>query len=51
MTMGFVVTYIPGSGMALYCLQSKDNKTKPCMFKEMKTMLVAPLQTSAGDQQ
>jgi hypothetical protein len=52
LTMGFVVTYISLEvAWHFTACKIKDKKIKPCMFKEIKTMLVAPLQTSAGDRQ
>ena len=52
LTMGFVVTYLSLEvAWHFTACKNKDKKIKPCMFKEIKTMLVAPLQTSAGDRQ
>jgi hypothetical protein len=52
LTMGFVVTYISLEvAWHFTACKIKDKKIKPCMFKEIKTMLVAPLQTSAGNRQ
>jgi hypothetical protein len=52
LTMGFVVTYLSLEvAWHFTACKIKDKKIKPCMFKEIKTMLVAPLQTSAGDRQ
>ncbi|MBV9178600.1 MAG: hypothetical protein JO297_16360 [Nitrososphaeraceae archaeon] len=52
LTMGFIVTYLSLEvAWHFTACKVKDKKIKPCMFKEMKTMLVAPLQTSAGDRQ
>lgn len=52
LTMGFIVTYLSLEvAWHFTACKVKDKKTKPCMFKEIKTMLVAPLQTSAGDRQ
>jgi hypothetical protein len=52
LTTGFVVTYISLEvAWHFTACKIKDKKIKPCMFKEIKTMLVAPLQTSAGNRQ
>jgi hypothetical protein len=52
LTMGFVVTYMSLEvAWHFTACKIKDKKIKPCMFKEIKTMLVAPLQTSAGNRQ
>jgi hypothetical protein len=52
LTMGFVVTYLSlEAAWHFTACKIKDKKIKPCMFKEIKTMLVVPLQASAGDRQ
>ena len=51
--MGFVVTYLSMElawhFTACRIKEDKREKIKQCMFKEIKTILVAPHRTSAGD--
>jgi hypothetical protein len=50
--MGFVVTYLSMElawhFTACRIKEDKREKIKQCMFKEIRTILVAPMQTSAG---
>jgi hypothetical protein len=47
--VGFVATYLSLEVAWHYtACRIKDKRIKPCLFKEVKTILVAPMQASTG---
>jgi hypothetical protein len=47
--IGFVVTYLSLEVAWHYtACRIKDKRMKPCFFKEVKTIIVAPMQASTG---
>jgi hypothetical protein len=47
--IGFVATYLSLEVAWHYtACRIKDKRMKPCVFKEIKTILVAPMQASTG---
>ncbi|HET7345067.1 MAG TPA: hypothetical protein VFJ05_04255 [Nitrososphaeraceae archaeon] len=47
--IGFVATYLSLEVAWHYtACRIKDKRMKPCVFKEVKTILVAPMQASTG---
>ena len=50
--MGFVITYLSLELAWLFTACGiKDKKIRPCMFKEIKTILVAAPQANRGSRQ
>jgi hypothetical protein len=48
--VGFVATYLSLElAWHFTACRIKDKRMKPCVFKEVKTIIVAPVQASTGD--
>jgi hypothetical protein len=48
--VGFVATYLSLElAWHFTACRIKDKRMKPCVFKEVKTIIVAPVQATTGD--